>query len=108
MVLGAALLNIQYYKVQIKGKVEQSRERSSALPYTCAVDIEKGAFRSPLNKVVNCTFYFILDSLCTFQMTLIQYWTKKKKKKKEKKICGDNKKVVSFCSIIFFLSTTID
>ena len=26
MVLGVALLNIQYHKVQIKGKVEQSRE----------------------------------------------------------------------------------
>ena len=34
MVLDAALLNTQYYKVGIKGKVEQSRERSSALPYT--------------------------------------------------------------------------
>ena len=34
MVLDAALLNIQHYKVRIKGKVEQSRERSSALPYT--------------------------------------------------------------------------
>ena len=34
MVLGVALLNIQYYMVRIKGKVEQSRERSSALPYT--------------------------------------------------------------------------
>ena len=34
MVLGAALLNTQHYKVQIKGKVEQSRERSSTLPYT--------------------------------------------------------------------------
>ena len=30
MVLDAALLNTQYYKVRIKGKVEQSRERSSA------------------------------------------------------------------------------
>ena len=28
------LLNTQHYKVQIKGKVEQSREWSSALPYT--------------------------------------------------------------------------
>ena len=27
------LLNIQHNKVHIKGKVEQSRERSSALPY---------------------------------------------------------------------------
>ena len=33
MVLDAALLNTQHYKVRIKGKVEQSRERSSTLPY---------------------------------------------------------------------------
>ena len=34
MVLDAVLLNTQHYKVRIKGKVEQSREWSSALPYT--------------------------------------------------------------------------
>ena len=34
MVLDTSLLNAQQYKVRIKGKVEQSRERSSALPYT--------------------------------------------------------------------------
>ena len=34
MVLDAALLNSQHYKVCIKGKVEQSRELSSTLPYT--------------------------------------------------------------------------
>ena len=34
MVLDAILLNTQHYKVRIEGKVEQSRERSSALPYT--------------------------------------------------------------------------
>ena len=33
MVLDAALLNTQHYKVRIKGKVEQSREWSSAFPY---------------------------------------------------------------------------
>ena len=33
MVLDAALLNTQHYKVRNKGKVEQSREKSSALPY---------------------------------------------------------------------------
>ena len=33
MVLDAALVNTQYYKVCIKGKVEQSWERSSALSY---------------------------------------------------------------------------
>ena len=32
MVLDAALLNTQHYKVRIKGKVEQSMEKSSALP----------------------------------------------------------------------------
>ena len=34
MVLDTSLLNIQQYKVHIKGKVEQSRERFRALPYT--------------------------------------------------------------------------
>ena len=34
MVLDTSLLNTQHYKVRIKGKVEQLRERSSALPYT--------------------------------------------------------------------------
>ena len=34
MVLDATLLDTQHYKVRIQGKVEQSRERSSALPYT--------------------------------------------------------------------------
>ena len=34
MVLDGALLNTQHYKVRIKGKVEQSREWSNALPYT--------------------------------------------------------------------------
>ena len=34
MVLDTPLLNTQRYKVHIKGKVEQFREKSSALPYT--------------------------------------------------------------------------
>ena len=34
MVLDTSLLNTQQYKVRIKGKVEQSRESSSALSYT--------------------------------------------------------------------------
>ena len=33
MVLDAALLNTQHYKVSIKGKVEQSKEWSSTHPY---------------------------------------------------------------------------
>ena len=34
MVLDAALLNTQHYKVMIKGKVKQSKEWSGALFYT--------------------------------------------------------------------------
>ena len=36
MVLDTSLLNTQQYKVRMKGKVEQSREGNSALPYTSA------------------------------------------------------------------------
>ena len=34
MILDASLRNTQRYKVQIKGKVEQSREKSITPPYT--------------------------------------------------------------------------
>ena len=34
MVLDAALLNTQLYKVRIKGKLEQYKEMTGALPYT--------------------------------------------------------------------------
>ena len=34
IVFDTALLNTQQYKVRIKSKVEQSRERNSTLPYT--------------------------------------------------------------------------
>ena len=34
MVLDAALISTQHYKIKIKGKVEKSREKSSVLPYT--------------------------------------------------------------------------
>ena len=48
MLLDAALLSTQYYKVNIKGKMEQSGEWSSALPLYCGVvAIEKEAFWSP-------------------------------------------------------------
>ena len=37
MVLDISLLNTQYDKVRIKGKVEQSKEISGVLPYTSAL-----------------------------------------------------------------------
>ena len=33
IVLDATMLNTQHYKVRMKGKVEQSKKKSSALPY---------------------------------------------------------------------------
>ena len=54
MVLDTSLLNTQQYKVHIKGKLEQSRERSSTPPlHLGVVAIEKGAFWLPLTTVVN-------------------------------------------------------
>ena len=52
MVLGTSLLSTQHYKVHIKGKVAQSRRRSSALS---VVAIEKGAFGLPSTSVTNFT-----------------------------------------------------
>ena len=60
MVLDTSLLNTQQYKVRIEGKVEQSRERSSAHPYTSVVvAIEKGAFWSPSTTVTNLLKFII-------------------------------------------------
>ena len=57
MVLNPSLLNTKHYKVRIKSKVEQSRERSSALSYTLVWHLlEKGAFESPSTKLANFTF----------------------------------------------------
>ena len=57
MVLDSSLLNTQHYKVRIKGKVEQCRERSSAPLHLGVVAIEKGAFGSPSTMVTNFTYY---------------------------------------------------
>ena len=58
MVPDAALLNSQHYQVRIKGKVKQSREKSSTLPYISVVAIEKGAFWLPSTKVANLLFFY--------------------------------------------------
>ena len=54
MVLNTSLLNTQQYKVRIKGKVEQSREKElRPLLRFGVVAIEKGAFGSPSTTVAN-------------------------------------------------------
>ena len=60
MVLDTSLLNSQQYNVRIKGKVEQSRERSRVLPlHLGVVAIEKAAFWSPSTTVANFTTYVL-------------------------------------------------
>ena len=44
--------------------MEQSREWSSALPYTCVVAIEKEAFGSPSTKVADFTYLVIFLNRC--------------------------------------------
>ena len=56
MVLDAALLNTQRYKVRIKSKVEQSKKWSCALG---VVAIEKGALGSPSTKVTIFTLIYM-------------------------------------------------
>ena len=67
MVLDAALLNTQHYKVRIKSNVEQSRERSIAL-HLGIVAIEKGDFGSSSSTVTNFTFTYIYLSSREFSM----------------------------------------
>ena len=63
MVLDATLLNTQHYKVRIKGKGKQSRERSSGLPlYFGVVAIEKGVFGSYTSTVANFTYLSYIAS----------------------------------------------
>ena len=51
------LVYTQQYKVRVKGKVEQSRKRSCALPlHFSVVAIEKGVIWSPSTTVANFTF----------------------------------------------------
>ena len=66
IVLNEALLNTQNYKVRIKGKVKQSRERNSAPLHVGVIAIEKGAFGSLSTKVTNFFFYLFLSNTDNF------------------------------------------
>ena len=67
VVLDTSLLNTQHYEVHFKDKVEQSKERSSALPLNLGeAAIEKGAFESPSTTVADFTYVikFSLIFMC--------------------------------------------
>ena len=71
MELDATLLNTHHYKVRIKGKVDQSRERSSALQHLGVVAIEKGAFGSPSTTVANnYSDHQKKETACTFRFNI--------------------------------------
>ena len=59
MVLDTYLLNTQQYKVCIKGKVEQFRERSSAPLHLGVVAIEKEPSCCPQQRLPTLLTYFI-------------------------------------------------
>ena len=61
IVIDAALLNSQDYKVWIKGKLEQSRQMSSTSLPLGVVPIENKAFGSPSTSVVDFTNFFFLN-----------------------------------------------
>ena len=72
MVLDNSLLNTQQYKVHIKGKVEQSRERSSTLLYTS----KREPYGCPRLKGDNFT-YFIIPIIIIIIIIIsyeIQFW----------------------------------
>ena len=60
MALDTSLLYTQQYKVCIKGKVEQIRERSSAPLHLGVIAIEKGASWSPSTTVTHFTLLTLL------------------------------------------------
>ena len=66
IVLDTSLFNTQHYKVCIKGKVEQSKERSSALPYTSMLKREPSGH----SRLWSPTFYIYIYIYMT------RHWTR--------------------------------
>ena len=61
MVLDTSLLQTHRYKIHIEGKSVQSKEKESCPPlHLSVITKEKGAFRSPYNKINNFTWIFYL------------------------------------------------
>ena len=77
MVLNTTLLNTQQYKVRINSKVEQFRERSSALPYLHlgVVAIEYGTVGSPSTTVANLYIYIYIYIYIYHEVDLIERYS---------------------------------
>ena len=89
------VLDAAFYKVRIKGKVEQSREGSRALTYTLGVvAIEKRAFGSPLTKGDNFTY------LKLFHLLLLTINKSNRNKMKKILVRNNNNKTITSISTI--------
>ena len=75
MVLNATLLNTQDYKVRIKSKVEQPRERKCPPIHLGVVAIEKGAFGLSSTQVANFTIYSSLVYIYIYIYIYIMIYT---------------------------------
>ena len=74
MVPEASLLNTHHYKVSIKGKVEQSRERSSPPLHLGVLAIEKGDFGLPSTKVANFTLLIDRDNFAVWILGFVTFF----------------------------------
>ena len=61
VVLDTSLLNTRQYKVRIKGKVEQFRERCSFSQHLSVVAIEKGDFWVPSTTIANLSIHLLYN-----------------------------------------------
>ena len=85
MVLDAFQLNTQHYKVRVKGEVEQSRERSNALPNNLVNSYWKGSLKVTLNyggQLISIYIYiyiyiYILKGVFMFLLLCIQFFVTK-------------------------------
>ena len=72
MVLDASLLNTQHYKVQIKGKVEQSREGVAPSPTHWCSSYRKGSLRATLDYGRQLFYLFNAKSIFMLKSALFQ------------------------------------
>ena len=84
MVLDAALLNAQHYKVRIKGKKKREKRRKKKEKREAAFPFEKRAFGSPSTKVANFTFIITVAHLNVYIHKYLFF---------KSKLVFDNKKI---------------
>ena len=115
MVLDASLLNTQHYKVRIKGKVEQSRERVVPSPTPWCCSYRKGSLRVTLDYgrqlyllIYIYIYYFIHKILQTKKAVMptkimFRWWLSSQASFQNQNIISPNWKPMS--SILWYFQT---